>query len=564
MKQQTSTKAFAVLSTASVISKTLAFLYLPIQAMLVHDFGNGVISAGFKLYILLYALTNAGLPLIISKFIAEQVDAGDYKGAFLVFRSAFTISLALGLLSSLFTFFASGLLAAWCGMPEARLMFLCIAPAFLFSAVSCAMHGYFQGRHTMTPTALAQILEQLVNSGLTVLFEVLLFRFAIQRQLDAVSYTAAGSSIATVVAVASSALFLTGLFLLDRHRNRAWEASQQSLVSSHLRARDVYRRLLSFMLPAMLTVLASGAMDLIDTRMCIPMLVSSGYSTGQAYSLFGIYATKYQRLLTLPLLFATPMVTAIIPALSAAHARKETATFLHKVQQAFRMNCIVVLPITAAIALLSKPVITLIFLAENKGAMLLSVGIWAAVLFTVQTIQSGVLIALNQPRIPPLSMLAGMLAKIACNYFLIPIPSIHIYGALIGNGLALLISIAINQAFIHKSLGQSIPIWRFFKMPWIASMLMGLMSLGVYTGLYGLFQLLSLGTIWANDLALLFTVPFGAVVYFILSVRMGIIHPGDLEQLPCKNLVLMLSNKIPFLTFPTLQSEVHDGDGREQ
>jgi len=180
--------------------------------MLVHDFGNGVISAGFKLYILLYALTNAGLPLIISKFIAEQVDADDYQGALLVFRSAFTISLALGLLSSLLTFFASGLLAAWCGMPEAKLMFVCIAPAFLFSAVSCAMHGYFQGRHTMTPTALAQILEQLVNSGLTVLFEVLLFRFAIQRQLDAVSYTAAGSSLATVVAVASSALFLTGRF----------------------------------------------------------------------------------------------------------------------------------------------------------------------------------------------------------------------------------------------------------------------------------------------------------------------------------------------------------------
>ena len=212
MKRQTSSKGFAVLSFASVISKVLAFIYLPIQSMLVHDSGNGVISAGFKLYILIYALTNAGLPLIISKFISARVELGDYSGARVIFRSSLFITMALGTISMLFTFFASGFLAAWCGMSEAKLMFMCIAPTFLFSSISCAMHGYFQGHHNMTPTALAQIVEQLFNSLLTVLFEVLLFQYAVRMSKDAVSFTAAGSAIATVLAVAASATFLTILF----------------------------------------------------------------------------------------------------------------------------------------------------------------------------------------------------------------------------------------------------------------------------------------------------------------------------------------------------------------
>ena len=176
MKRQDSAKGFAILSMASVICKVFAFIYLPIQAMLVHDSGNGVISAGFKLYAFIYALTNAGLPVIISKFVSERVELGDYRGTRTIQKSAFRLMLLFGTISSLFTFFASGFLAKWCGMAEAKLMVMCIAPTFLFTSVSCALRGYFQGRHNMSPTAFSQIIEQIINSLMTVLLEVFFFQ----------------------------------------------------------------------------------------------------------------------------------------------------------------------------------------------------------------------------------------------------------------------------------------------------------------------------------------------------------------------------------------------------
>lgn len=120
--------------------------------MLVHDSGNGVINARFKLCILIYDLTNAGL-----KFIPAQIELGDCRGARVIFKSAFSITMVLGILSTRFTFFTSGFLAAWGGISEAKLMFICNAPTFRFSSISCVMHGHFQGHHNMAPSAMEKI-----------------------------------------------------------------------------------------------------------------------------------------------------------------------------------------------------------------------------------------------------------------------------------------------------------------------------------------------------------------------------------------------------------------------
>jgi len=549
MKRQSSSKGFAVLSVASVISKVLAFIYLPIQAMLVHDNGNGVISAGFKLYILIYALTNAGLPTIISKFISSRLELGDYIGARMIFRNAFSITLVFSVISALFTFFGAELLAAWCGMPEAKLMFMCIAPTFLVSSVSCSLHGYFQGRHSMTPTAISQIVEQIFNSGLTALLEVLFFHYAVSMNQDTVAYTAAGSAVATVLAVVASTTCLVIIFLVDRRRHRESEETLQTYDGPPLKSPDVYRQILKYTLPAIVTTVASGAIDLIDTRSCIPMLMSGGYDSLQAYSLFGIYSTKYQRLLTLPVLFATPLITAMIPSLSAAVSRQDYDSVVHKIREGFRLNFIVVLPLTAALSVLAQPVITVIFMSENSGALLVSMGIWTALLTTVQTIQTGVLISLNQPRIPPITMLVGMVAKLACNYLLIPIPFINIYGALIGNVLDWVISIALNQYFIQKSLGREFRIWNYLVKPGIAAAVMGLMSFCFYFVLNAALGWLSLGTIIANDIAMLVTIPFGGVVYYIITVRTGVIMRRDIQKLPMSGLILRISSKIPLVVF---------------
>ena len=547
MRRQTSSKGFATLSAASVISKVLAFVYLPIQAMLVHDSGNGVISAGFKLYLFIYALSNAGLPIIISKFISERDGLGDYRGSRVIFRTAFLMTLVLGMLLSLFTFFASGFLASWCGMPEAKLMFMVIAPTFLFASVGCSLRGYFQGKQDMVPTAISQVVEQIINSVFTALLEILFFRYAVQANKDTVTYTAAGSAAATVMAAAGSASFLAYMYFVVFRRQREREYSQQKYEGPGLKSGVVFKQILIFTIPSIISCIATSAADIIDTKSCIPLLLKGGYSVSQAYALFGIYSTKYQRLLTLPVIFVTPLVTAMMPSLSAAKSRGDYEYFKYGVKEAYRLNFIVVMPIVAGLSFLARPILTVIFAAQNAGSLMIILGTWMALLSTIQALQSGILIALDRPLISPITLIIGMAAKTILNYMLIPIYSINIYGALIGNAIAWIISIAINQYFIRKIMGSGQMLQKYIIKSGMSAITMGGLSLGFYTGLYSIINLICSRYLIVNDLAVLFTIPFGAGIYFMMMVGTGGIHKNDIKRLPKGDKIVNVCTKVPFL-----------------
>ena len=531
MKRQTSAKGFAILSAASVICKVLAFVYLPVQAMLVHDGGNGVISAGYKLYAFIYALTNAGLPVVISKFISERAELGDYRGTKTVFKSAFLLMLFFGCLSTLFTYFASGFLAGWCGMVEAKLMFMYIAPTFLFTAVSCSLRGYFQGRHNMTPTAVSQIIEQIINSLMTALLEILFFNYAQRLNRDTITYTAAGSALATVLSAAASAVFLS-LVYFALHRQRRAEYRHQNYTGPTITSASVYRRILKFSIPSIISCIATSAIDIIDTKSCIPLLLSGGFSSTQAYALFGIYSTKYQRLLTLTMLFAAPLVTSLMPSLAAAKARGDYRLFNHIIKQGYKLNFIVVMPIIAGLSFLAKPILTVIFVSQNSGSQMIVLGTWIALLMTTQTIQSGLLIALDKPLVAPVTLLVGMVAKAVCNYILIPFGNINIYGALIGNAVAFIISIALNEFYLRGALRGKIRTGPYIFRACLASLTMGVLCLGVYSVLNFVFIRVFNHVLVANDLAVLLTIPFGAFVYFKIMVRIGGINARDLKKIP--------------------------------
>lgn len=546
MKRQDTTKGFAILSAASIICKLLAFVYLPIQTMLVGDTGNGVIAAGFKLYCFILGLTYAGLPVIISKFVSESVEIGDYKGSRTVFSSAFSLMLVFGVTAALFTFLGARFLADWCGMPEAELMFKFFAPTFLFTSVSCSLRGYFQGRHNMTPTAISQVIEQLINSVMTVVFEFVFIQYALRINQNTISFAAAGSAAATALAAAGSACFLGFLFMFSHRRQRIEEYDKQTCEGSGRKTLSVFKMILKFSIPAVVSAIAVSAIDVVDTRSCVPLLTKY-MSNDAAYALFGIYSTKFERLLTLPAVFATPLITAMLPVLAAARSRGDHKYFTDRVRESFRLNYIIVLPVVAGLTFLAKPILTVIFFSRNAGDLMVILFSWTAVLHTVQTIQTGVLITLDKPLVPPVTMILGVLAKIVCNYALIPIPSINIYGAVIGGAVAYTVSIVINQYYINKQMTEKQGSLKNMLKPAGASVVMGVLCLGLFTLLFNVLKGFTGGGVLTNDIAALITIPFGAVVYFIILARTGTITSEDIEKFPMGDKLNRFIYKLPFL-----------------
>ncbi len=552
LKQQSSVKGFAVLSMASMICKILSLAYLPFQTMIVGDIGNGIISKGYNLYVFIYSLTNAGLPVVISKFVSERLTVGDERGARRTFRCALTLMLAFGAGATLLTWLGADWIAnSFSNQPRTAMMFRTIAPTFLFTAVAGSLRGYFQGRQNMTPTAVSQVIEQVLNSFLTVTFIKLFFDYAARIQADSQAYAAAGSALATVVAAAGSAAFLLFLFTADSRRQRL-SGLRPAASGQHGQAGpstgEIYRRLLVFTVPAVISAIAASGIDLIDVKSTTQMLQVAGFSPDQASALFGIYSTKYQKLFAIAAItFSTPLATSMIPALSAALAQGNRKLFLHKVREGYRLIFLTVMPIIAGFSFLAQPVLTLVFFRQNAGAPLLVFGMWFAVLNTIQVVQSGILIAMGHPLVSPATTIIGMLAKLACNYLLIRIPSINIYGALIGNAVTWIIVMSLNQMFIQRQLGLKIRLFRHLRSPAIAALIMGAVCLGVFELLYaGLGLVLPRGVL-LNDLILMVTIAVGAFVYAFLVIGSGMIKGEDILKLPLGTRLYAVLRRLPLI-----------------
>ena len=549
MKQQSTSKGFAVLGVSTIFIKVLSLIYIPFQTAVMHNEGNYVISAGVTLYALIYQLTNVGLPGVISKMVAERNALGDYRGARRVLHCAFRLMGALGVAAALFTFFGAGLLAGYANYPSAKLMFRVIAPTFLFSCVSSALRGYYQGRQDMRPTAFSQLLEQLLNTVFTVVCVYSLYRAAQNAGGDPIPFGAAGSAVGTVVGAIGSALFLAFLYSVAFRRREHAELRGQEYGGPTLSPRFIYREMARFALPAVVGTLAGQAFNLIDTYTVQRGMIQSGLSASAASNMGGIYFNQYGRLETLAIAFATPLVTTLIPAVSSARALGDHALVRRRVRESYRLIYTITIPIVLGMMFLAKPLISLIFVHVNQGSDLVLFGMWTAVLQMLTLVQAGLLTASGSALLGPLNTVIGIFPKLLCNALLIPITGVGLKGAVIGSAAGWLTTAVLNDIAIRRRLRTGSVQPRAMRAPLFAGLVMGACSLGVYSLLYLPFGLKSPEQIWIlpSDAALLAAVAAGVLVYFTVMVKLGAVKAQTIRRLPMGARLLAVLRRVPFL-----------------
>ena len=166
MSERTSNylKGASILVAAGILSRLLGlFFKIPLYQM-VGSYGNGIYGNVTSIYNLLLMVSTVGFPVAISKMVSESIAKNEYATAHRVFKLSIIILAVLGTLSSLFLFFGAEWIietANWTAESYPALVAIALAPLFI-SFVS-AFRGFFQGFQIMTPTAVSQILEQLVR-----------------------------------------------------------------------------------------------------------------------------------------------------------------------------------------------------------------------------------------------------------------------------------------------------------------------------------------------------------------------------------------------------------------
>lgn len=314
-----------VLTTASFIAKLLSAIYrVPLQNI-VGDEGFYVYQQVYPIYGIAITIALTGFPQFLSKLVAEQTTP---KKKQYILNESYSLLCwcALGLWATIF-FFANGV-ASLMGDVELSPVIRVASFTFLLLPVLSLYRGLFQGELLMIPTAVSQVVEQLLRVG-AILFA-------------AVSYASFSLTVYQTGAFAMAGAFIGGLaawliLLYYDRKIHGVHLRTHLLLLSVPKEKQLVRR---FFVEGGLVSVYSGLLilfQLIDSFLLINSLTNSGIAEQSAKVAKGVY-DRGQPLVQLGLVVATALSASFLPALTKLIVQKNQAKFIHSAKLYLRFT----------------------------------------------------------------------------------------------------------------------------------------------------------------------------------------------------------------------------------
>ena len=430
MKEQSFIKGALIISVGGIAAKILgAFYRIPLANALGGD-GMGIYQMVYPLYCLLLTLAATGIPSGLCRIVAHAEAVGkDSSG---ILRRALLVFSLIGAAGSVLMFALAPVMSAVQREPGAETAYRMLAPGvFAVAAISC-FRGYFQGKGNFFPTALSEVLEQLVKVGLG-----LFFAYAYRgNTVRAVAYALLAVTVSEAVAAAFMFVFYRVSKRRAPHKGEPVE-------------KPGVWKLVRFILPVAVAAGVLPLSNIVDSIVIVHMI---GRHSGNATALYGVFSGGANTLVNLPVSVCYGLAAAIIPLISSLYAKGEISEAEKKI--CFALKCTFFVSLPAAAFLFAFPSQTAAFLF---GAVTGEEGVWlvrlirimsfgAVLLSAVQTL-SACLTGRGKPKIAAISMTAGVTVKISLELLLVRMPGISVSGAAIAAICCYFVALLVNLLY---------------------------------------------------------------------------------------------------------------------
>ncbi|CQR48183.1 putative cell division protein YtgP [Paraliobacillus sp. PM-2] len=461
MSKNTILRGTLLLTGATFFSKFIGMIYtIPFES-LVGAAGGKLYGLAYGPYSIFISLSTVGIPLAVSKFVAKYNSLGDYRTSRKMYKVALRFMLFTGLLAFLTMFFGSDLLAKLYipsnaqGITEAdvAMVFKMISFALLVIPAMSITRGFFQGHESMGPTAISQVVEQIVR----IVF-LLGSVFVIIHFIDDTYITLAvgfATFSAFIGAIASAII----LFLYWRKRKPHLDRAMNQQVKTYdFKTSTLFKELFRYAGPFVMVGLAIPLYQQIDSITFERTLLSIGYESSafidNALSNIILYGHK---LVMIPITLATGLSLATLPTLTKTFVDRNKTQLFAQINQSLQIIMLLIVPAVVGMSILSYEAWGAFYgvgkYIDLNGSLLR----WyapVALFFGLFTVTSSILQAINQQRYAVVSLTAGLVLKGLLN-----IPLMHLFGpqgAVIATLFASVLTVILNVIRIKQSIGFSL------------------------------------------------------------------------------------------------------------
>lgn len=519
-RQQSFVQGAAVLIAANLTVKVIGAVFrIPLDQLLGKS-GMGLFNVAYVLYTTMLVISTAGLPVAVSKMVAESNSLGRTREARRIARTAGVVFAAVGAAFSGILYWGAETLSALVGNSAAAPAVRAIAPSVFCVALISVIRGYFQGLNDMKPTALSQLIEAL---GKLLLGYGLAYT-ASTRGLPLEQCAAAAVTGVTIGEIASAVYLVLRLCV----RGRRPEAALNDFVRPYGK---LLHELFAVAIPITIGSSVMSLTNLLDVALVMNRLQSTGYTSAQANALYGAYSNRAITMFNLPQTVILGLAVSVLPVLSGAFARQNFTQASRTIGAAVRLTLLLAFPAGAGYLVLGEPIVDLLFGIDSvsAGELLRILGL-AVPMLAMVSLTNAILQAFGKPFAPVKNMLLGGAVKLAGNYFLIG--SIGIYGAPVSTVLCYAVIAAANLRAVGRCMPALPPVWESCVPPLMASIGMGACARVMYTGF---------APVLGSGGAVVLSIGSAAVIYIGLLRLLGALHREDILLMPCgEHLCLLL------------------------
>ena len=538
----------SILAIASLVSRVIGLVYrIPLTAI-IGDHGNDYYSCAYEIYSLLLLISSYSLPMAVSKMVSARISNGEKQNAYRVFKGAMIFALFTGTVACMIVFFGAEELTRLFKTPLGVYALQVLAPTLIIVAVLGVFRGFFQGMGTMIPSAVSQIIEQIVNAVVSVGAAYVLFAYGrriatvlgSKEHYDA-AYGAAGGTLGTSAGALCGLAFIIFVFSMFLPKFRKAMRRENKIGKKQPESyRVIFGILIGTIVPVLMSTTIYNMVSIVDQWLFKNIATIQGYSATDVSEWWGIFSGKYRVLTNVPISISTALAASCVPALAAAFAQKDEEQVRSKISMSMRFIMVVAMPCTAGIMVLADPIIQLLFPGSSPLAgHLLQAGGISVIFYSISTLSNAVLQGIDRMRIPVRNASVALVLHagvIAAGMFGL---KLNIYGICVGTIAFSLIMCILNGMSVRKYSGFKPDVTKTFIKPAIASVIMGVVVYAAYFVCHKVSH--------SNAVSTVMAVLVGMIVYAAALLLIKGLTEEELHSFPKGELLIRIAKKFRLL-----------------
>jgi len=503
-------KGTLILIAAGLVTRILGFINRIVVARMIGEEGVGLYMMAVPTLVLVITITQIGLPVAISKLVAEAEAMGDRKRT----KKILVVSLSItGTLSIIFfpamIFLAPVLSETLFTDSRTYYPLIAISPVVPIVAISSVIRGYFQGKQQMKPYAFSLLFEQIVRISLIVVFTKALLPYGIE-------YAAAGAMFSAVIGELASLIYLLLMFKIKK-RIRI----RRNFLKNVQSGKDTFVDLMRIAIPTTGSRLIGSLSWFFEPIVVSHSLAIAGVATALATRQYGELTGYALPLLMLPSFITYSLSTSLVPAISEAAAQKQSVLIEHRLQQAIRLSLVTGGLVVVILFVFASPIMQMIY-GSSGSAIYIKVMAPFFIFYYFQSPLQAALQGLDLAKAAMINSLIGAIVKTVFIFLLASRPSLGIMGAALAIMTSIVLVTLLHFATIVKVVSLTIRIKEFLSVFFVI----------VFSGFAGNLLFTRVLTALSDNEKTIVSVLGTIVIYVILLLFLNLIKKEEVERIP--------------------------------